>query len=420
MPSAPKAKPEMFPGVVGDIVRTFEMSTEAAAEAVAAQFLVAFGNAAGRRPALEVGATRHGLNENLLTVGRTSKARKGDSNRIALCVLERADPIWAEWCTASGLSSGEGLVHRVRDPVERITKKGEKELVDEGVTDKRLLVTETEFSGALKVMMRDGNTLSPVLRDAWDGKPVLGTLTKHSPTRATNAHISIIGHATPEDLHMHLAEVDAVNGLANRFIFVLTERVRLCPVPARVCANELDGLVVRVLNALESAKHVAELRLTRAAEAVWRGIYPTLSAEVPGLVGAVLGRAEPHVLRLSGIYALLAEAQEIDVEHIESALAFWDVVDASAREIFRDRTGNTLADRLRDSMLPGEALTLDEVHDRLGRHAPAALLQQALRLLVELGEFRVVREDTGGRPRQVVQRRPEDGWQEEAHEAQAS
>jgi hypothetical protein len=420
MLNVPKAKPEMFPGVVGDIVRTFEASTEAAAEPIAAQFLVAFGNAVGRGPAFKVGATRHGLNENLLAVGRTSKARKGDSNRIALCVLERADLIWATWCTASGLSSGEGLVHRVRDRVERCTKKGETEVVDEGVTDKRLLVTETEFSGALKVMTRDGNTLSPVLRDAWDGKPVLGTLTKASPTRATNAHISIIGHATPEDLHVHLAEVDAVNGLANRFVFLLTDRVRLCPMPAEVDASTFDGLVRRVLHALEAAKQVTELRLTRAAEALWRGIYRSLSGEIPGLVGAVLGRAEPHVLRFGGIYALLAGAQEIDVEHLLSALALWDVVDASAREIFRDRTGNALVDRLPDSMLPGETLNRDEVHDRLGRHTGAARLQAALRLLVGLGEFRVVPEGTGGRPRQVVLRRPAAGWPEGQQEAQTS
>ncbi len=44
----------------------------------------------------------------------------------------------------------------------------------------------------------------------------------------------MIGHTTPEDLHAHLADVDAANGLMNRFLFVLTTRERLLPVPARV------------------------------------------------------------------------------------------------------------------------------------------------------------------------------------------
>ena len=43
-------------------------------------------------------------------------------------------------------------------------------VVDAGVKDKRLLVQEGELSQALKVMKREGNTLSPVLRNAWDAR----------------------------------------------------------------------------------------------------------------------------------------------------------------------------------------------------------------------------------------------------------
>jgi hypothetical protein len=47
----------------------------------------------------------------------------------------------------------------------------------------------------LKVMSREGNTLSPVIRSAWDDGN-LRILTKTSPAHATDAHISIIGHIT--------------------------------------------------------------------------------------------------------------------------------------------------------------------------------------------------------------------------------
>jgi len=304
MREIPRGSAEMYPGVVGEIVQAFAASTEAAPEPIALQFIVAAGSAMGRTPALEIGATRHGVNENLLVAGKTSKARKGDGKGIALRVLELADPVWAMSCGASGLSSGEGLVHRVRDAIEKRNKNGKTETIDDGVTDKRLLVVETEFCSALKVMTREGNTLSPVLRDSWDGKTVLGTLTKASPTRATGAHISVIGHTTPEDLHAHLADVDAANGLMNRFLFVLTTRERLLAWPDRVSAHVLDTLAARVRRALEAARQVSDLRLTRGAEALWRGIYPDLSGDVPGLVGAVLGRAEPHVLRLAAIYEI--------------------------------------------------------------------------------------------------------------------
>ena len=45
--------------------------------------------------------------------------------------------------------------------------------------DKRLLVVEPEFANVLKQTERQGNTLSVVLRQAWDGKS-LGTMTKNS------------------------------------------------------------------------------------------------------------------------------------------------------------------------------------------------------------------------------------------------
>lgn len=414
MRSAPRGSAEMYPGIVGAIVEAFAGSTEAAPEPIALQFIVAAGSAMGRGPAFEIGATRHGVNENVIVTGVTGKARKGDGKGIALRVLELADPDWALRCVASGLSSGEGLVHRVRDPIERRNKKGEIEVVDDGVTDKRLLVVETEFTGVLKVMIREGNTLSPVLRDSWDGRAVLGTLTKASPTRATGAHISVIGHTTPEDLHAHLADVDAANGLMNRFLFVLTTRERLLPVPARVPAHVLDTLAAHVRRALEAARGVTDLRLTRAAEGLYRGIYPDLSADVPGLVGAVLGRAEPHVIRLSALYALLREAQEIHETDLVAALAAWDVCNASARVIFAGRTGDALADRVREALLPGESIAMDELHERLGRHAPASRLRDAIALLVGLGDLQVEQEETAGRPRAVVTRRPECGWPEAA------
>jgi hypothetical protein len=89
-----------------------------------------------------------------------------------------------------GLSSGEGLIYAVRDRAEGENKKGEKMVVDEGVEDKRLLVLEAELAGVLKVMNREGNTLSPVIRQAWDDG-ALQTLTKnrsHEGQRSPHLH----------------------------------------------------------------------------------------------------------------------------------------------------------------------------------------------------------------------------------------
>ena len=101
-------------------------------------------------------------------------------------------------------------------------------LIDPGVTDKRLLLDEREFFSALAVMQRQGNTLSTVIRDAWDCRPVLETLTKKEPSKATKPFISIVGHITVDELRQSLDHTSMANGYANRFLFCCVRRSQGC------------------------------------------------------------------------------------------------------------------------------------------------------------------------------------------------
>jgi hypothetical protein len=400
----PRLAPEALLGLAGKVVAAFEPHTEAAPAAILMQFLVAFGGAAGPGPHFHVGEVRHHTNEFLALVGRTAHARKGDSKAAALRTLTEADPVWASQI-ASGLSSGEGLIHAVRDPVEKQTNEG-LQIVDTGVSDKRMLVVESEFSGPLKQFAREGNILSNVLRDAWDAKHVLRTLTKTSATKATGAHVSLIAHTTPEDLGAYLADVEAANGLGNRFIFILTARVKLLPNPSRIDPDVLADLVKRVRAALDLGRMADELRRSEAAEDLWAKIYPELTKDTPGLLGNLLARGEAHVARLSAIYALLDESPVIDVVHLKAALAVWDYAVESTRRIFGQRTGDKIADRILGWMPPGQEMTVTDIRDEIfSNHVPAAGLKAALQLLRDLGEIRIVEDrDTDGRPAQKIVR----------------
>jgi len=377
----------IFSGMIGDVIDLFRSHTEADPDAIAAQFLVTFGNIVGHGPHCVVGETRHYMNENLLVVGRSAKSRKGDSLNIAQRLFLEAYPEYAEQIV-SGLSSGEGLIHNVRDPL------GE----DEGVADKRLLVAETEFSTPLKQFERPGNILSNVLRDTWDSKPVLRTLTKKSPTKATNAHISVIGHTTPADLNEHLSRTDIANGLGNRFLFVLATRARLLANPGRAPSDSVAALVGVVRETVERAKSVGEMTRTPACIEYWEQVYPHLSREHPGLAGELLARSEAHVLRLSALYALLAQKDTVDTEHLAAALAFWDLVERSVYEIFAGRTGSKEADKILEFMLPGQMMSLTEIRNNtFSNHVSGRKFTDAIQLLEELGEVSIESETTGGR-----------------------
>jgi hypothetical protein len=186
---------DAYQGLPGHIVTEIEPHTEADPVALLISLLSAFGNACGRGALFRVGADQHHLKINAALVGETSKGRKGMSWGFIRDLMHAVDRYWAEERIENGLSSGEGLIYQVRDKRMGVSKAGDSVVEDPGANDKRLFVLEGEFAGALKVATREGNTLSAIIRTAWDaGK--LSTLTKNSPMKATDSHVSIVGHVT--------------------------------------------------------------------------------------------------------------------------------------------------------------------------------------------------------------------------------
>ncbi|MBY0228996.1 MAG: hypothetical protein K2W96_06940, partial [Gemmataceae bacterium] len=175
-PPWPVLAAEARHGLIGRIVDAIEPETESDPAAVLVQGLVAIGNAVGRSPFVRVEGDKHHANLFAVIVGNSALGRKGTSWSRVRQVMEHAAPEWSADCVKAGLASGEGVVWHVRDG------GGE----DEGVADKRLMIVESEFAAVLKVMQREGNTLSPLIRQCWDtGK--LATLAKNAPTTATDA-----------------------------------------------------------------------------------------------------------------------------------------------------------------------------------------------------------------------------------------
>jgi hypothetical protein len=133
---------------------------------------------------------------------------------------------------------------------------------------------------------------------------------------------------------------------------------------------------------------------------VWDAIYPALSAEYLGLVGAMLSRAEAQVRRLAGLYALLDGVREIAPIHLLAALAVWQYCAASVCFVFGDAIGDPIADDLlRALRAAGPAgLTRGAMFDLFQRHRSAAEITRAVALLRDQHLAAPVKEATGGRP----------------------
>lgn len=396
----PTMRPEAYHGLAGELVRAIEPHTESDPVAILIQTLVCFGSVIGRSAHYRVEASKHHTNLFTVMVGATSRGRKGTSWGRVRSFFVNEEGRWHDGRIKSGLSTGEGLIYEVRDEVKKWDeKKQELVIADPGVDDKRLMIIEPEFAKVLAVMSRQGNTLNPVIRDGWDTGD-LATMTRTSPLTATGAHISINAHISEHEARARVTETDVANGFVNRFILVCVKRSKELPHGG----DELNPAVVmqlctKVAEAVEYSKVVSQVTMTTATRQLWAASYHRLTADHPGLLGAVIARAEAHVVRLAVLFALLDLSDKIDTIHLKAAIAVWDYAEASAKRIFGDTLGDRVADEiLRTLRQVGEAgLTRTAMRDLFGRNQSADRIGSALQLLLANGQARMETKKTGGR-----------------------
>jgi hypothetical protein len=411
-----------YHGLAGRIVQTLTPGTEADPVALLVSLLAAVGNLVGSGPHWSVSGSDHGPRVWPILVGDTSRGRKGTAWSAVKTVLRLAARDWLETQVVSGLSSGEGVIWAVRDPIvtsEAIREGNQRHgrvidyqevITDEGVDDKRLFVIEEEFASTLKVMMRDADILSAVLRQAWD-QGNLRTLTKTSPAVATGAHITVLGHITKHELLRYLDSTEAGNGFANRFLWVCVRRAQLLPDGGEFDTDAIQKLGQLLRIVLERSQRIGSIRRDNAANRLWRTVYAALAEERVGLLGAVTSRAEAQVMRLASIYAVLDSSMLIQPVHLQAAVALWDYLEASVGTIFGEALGDPVADMILRELRQRGELTRTDIRDLFAHNLSASRINHALELLQLSGMATRSMRESGGRPVEVwtVDNRPATG-----------
>jgi hypothetical protein len=401
---------EAFYGLAGDVVRIIEPHSEASREAILAQFLVALGNDLGRGPHRKQAGIHH-LNEFAVLVGETSMGRKGTSWEAVKNLLTES-----EKRERDGMQSGEAVIHCVRDAIYGVVPlkkrktgqadKAETTLLDAGVDDKRLLIVEEEFARLLNVAGRPGNTLSSVLRKGWDGKACLYVEGKISPSKATGAHISMIGHVTAAELLACISEVENKNGFSNRVLWVAVQRTKELPIPLWINWHkhpDIKNRVAEVMKTLGPKSIERGFEWDAQAEKEWSEFYKSksklIAANSSGIVGSIVARSHAHVLRLTMLYTVLDNSTLMKPEHLRAAIAFWQYCERSAMWVFGQKTGNKMADKI-DWALKREpkGMTRSQINlDVFNNHAGKVSLDQAFSLLIDASLARFVMERAKGK-----------------------
>lgn len=400
-----RVKPQLadvaLAGPIGEAVAICAPECEASPISILLPALTIYGCMVGRRVVQDIGGSHHFLNLFGMLVGETGEGRKGTGNSVAHRIMSLVDPRFMTENVASGLSSGEGVIGRLAD-----SKIAAGEIPR--IRDSRLHIAEEEAGTAFTRMKRDGNSLSGVMRQAWDGRP-LSTLTRKDEGGliAKEPLVSVIMQVTPDELRTGLGDIELVNGFMNRFVLAWTERVRMLPFGRPVDPDSLRRPVAHLQQSLSKLPAEGKLELDWAPDArdlYASAIYPSLRP-LPGRLAAMTARGAPIIRRLAGIYCIARGAVALSVEDLAAAVAIWNYSIASARYIYGGVVFSPLAQQLLDALeAAGDAgLGLTGLRDAVGgQKIKKPSWDSALRELQLSRQVLAEREKTSGRTRTTL------------------
>ena len=395
-----------FYGIAKEVAELGSEQSEADPVAVYFSFLVAAAAMIGNYRYLLIGDSKHNARLFAALVGASSRARKGTSFKPVERIVRKTEEAYEKTTdsiketlaiTNGGLSSAEGLIWAVWDEAEETRGKDNKPLW-EGVDDKRLLVVEEKLAQVFKVAKREGNTITPLLRKAYDGG-TLAPMTKNNRLKATKPHINVLGHITQHELKSVLTGDDVYNGLANRFLWVCVRRTKKMAFPQPMDGDKVLTIAIRLAGTIKWIKQPAssEITLDKAAREYWESQYPIISADRHGAIGAVTARDEAHTVRLALLFCLLDDSNVITTQHIKAAIAVTNYSAASAEFIFTMPTDESPDAQKLLTALSEKSLSQTEISHVFGRNKTKSQLSALLTELQTLNKIRKVATEGGKR-----------------------
>lgn len=382
--------PEAYYGPVGELVQLIAPHTEADPTGLLICMLTAIGSIIGRGPHVFGGGYHH-TNEYVVLTGDSAVARKGTCWGMTSFIMKMIDPYWHKNNIGPSISTGEGLIDHVHDEVIQkvwVDDAWEEKTILGNIEDKRVLFYIDEFAQVLQAMSRPGVTLPSTIRTAWDGG-TLGNLNKSSPRTATDAHISIVAGITTQELGQLLGETDAINGFANRFLWVLVKKYRDLPHGGSIPHSGRIPYLESVIGTnIAWASNRGQLDRDSDAYIFWENLYTHYDKQgIYGIHQSTTSRGLQHQIRLSMLFALMDKTDTIRPEHIKAAAEIWRYCSDSARIIFGESTGNKIADRILDELREygDEGVLRKDLKEKFAKNEPNAYITRALSVLERIG-----------------------------------
>jgi len=380
--------PIVYGGLLGDCVMDLAPSTDASLAALLGA-LIAFSGMLV--PGYGLFYRRHTSSAYIALVGESSVGRKGTAmTRVHDALAAAIEPTYVNRVIADGLNSGEALVSHLHYKATAFVHEPNV-----------ALVYGEEYAGLMAARQREGSTLDPKMREAFDGGPLSNRRSNAADTKPVDANSYWVGALvgiTPNELRARQEAGAMQSGSANRWLYLPVTRREVSPSNGepRFSPENAAALIKARRQALEEWK-------TRVSEGptVIRtlGAYDDhLRRTSSGLALDLTRRFSAIAYRIALIHALADRSREISRSHLDRAIGLTEYARSGIRWVFGDTVGSPDADllarHLMDSgRLSKTAITREIIRDPIRRQA-------AIDELVRLKVARVARlNGTGGRSR---------------------
>ncbi|WP_431933704.1 hypothetical protein [Nonomuraea jabiensis] len=304
----PQVSPVVFSGFLGKAVRTLIPHSEADAVGILASLLSAFSAAIDNGPRVHYGTQTQTLSAWVVLVGNTGQGRKGTATRAALDIVRTALPDWSKATILEGCpQSGPAYVSTLAD------------------MNGTALMLEEEFADLLKVSARY-KSMGKALRRSWEGASI-SNRTKEAVIQVDAPHVAIVGNVTPTEWATSIGKADKAGGTLNRFLPLYVERSKKIKLSEQIAADDWAALIRPLARefrqAVTFARNIDEVTVTPTALTLWDD---KLSELIDGLsigreaMEQFAARAADYVWRLSALYALADQRDEISTGDLEAAV----------------------------------------------------------------------------------------------------
>ncbi len=380
-PAAPD--PEVFDGLLGELVDDLAPGTDASLVGLLGSCIALSG---ALIPGWAYFHREQTTSPFIALVGESSIGRKGTAmTRVMDAFGHALETATVHRVTLDGINSGEGLVaslHYRREHYPQEPTIG--------------LLFEEEYATLMASRSRDGSTLDPRMRSAFDGGPLSNRKAGETKTVMPPYWLPALIGITPAELRTRLEPGALQSGSANRWLYLPVTRR---DIEATNALPEFSREHVEAILAAHKAamKRPLRLEVDDAIQAKLREYSDFLPTVAFGIARDLTRRLSIIAFRVALVHAVVERAARVTVEHMRRAIALTEYARRGIAWVFGDTIGNPDADLLfrhlqASGRLRQNVITRQIIRDPLRRQA-------AIDELLRLGRAQVVTVQTAGRAR---------------------